>query len=236
MFRKVKVPMPSRQNLPVLPLEDVSGKYQRVVFDENGDSFRTDFLSEEEKEDEINQLSYIQANNVYDEKIPETEAIAKTVTFNSQYRMPAQFAEGTASHSLSINGTVPFFESFNPDGIVTYSSSTGEFQLPPGYVYKLTAHMTARSEGENYAGVAYRWFIDGSFQGNAGSCRSYDKSGRAGDDYCDITMSDGVAFYINNTSQAVIAKVLVVDLMNDTTKTNGFSQVEIEIIRDLIND
>lgn len=230
-----KIPLPSRENTQVLPLEEVGDEYQRVVFDKDGNSYRTDFLSEEEKDQEINDLSSIQANIVYEERIPETESIAKTAVFNSQYLLPAQFAEGTAINALSLNGTVPFFESFNQDGIVTYSSSTGEFQLPPGYVYKLTAYITARSEDENYAGAACRWFIDGSYVGNAGACRSYDRSGQVGDDYCDITISDAIAFYINNTFQTVSAKILIVDLMNNTTKTNGFSQVEIEIIRNLVN-
>ena len=98
-----KSPLPSRENVQVLPLEEVSDDYQRVVFDKNGNSYRTDFLSEEEKEQEINDLSSIQANIVYEERIPETESIANTAVFNSQYLLPAQFAEGTAINALSLN-------------------------------------------------------------------------------------------------------------------------------------
>ena len=238
MFRTAKIPIPSRESLPKIDPEQLDDSYQRVVFDSEGNSFRSDFVSEDEK---IAEIANEQANLVYEERIPETESIANeqatSVVFNKQYKLPAQYSEGLTANSLTFNSAVRFNGgSFNPDSTVTYSSSTGEFSLPPGYAYKLKAQVTARSEAENYAGVEFTWYIDNVPVGNVGVCRSFDKSGQSGDDYCDITVVDGVAHYLNNGQSNVTAKVVVTNLMLNTVTTNGFSLAEIEIIKDLTND
>lgn len=252
-------PVPTRENYQVLPLDQVSSEYERVVFDKAGNSYRTDFLSEDQKEQEIDELSYIQANLVYEERIPETESIANTqanlvfdertpeiveianeAVLEAQLPLPALWSESSAA---SIIGD-PFndwdVERYNPDNIVTKISAT-TFELTPGYVYKISGMLTCQSTSEDFTGVEWRLrgtkssLTTGTItffpNGNTGILYQEDESGDAFQNYSITSSINSTHFMTADIGFVTRCNMDIVYKAPGTVLTHGDSKILFEVIK-----
>ena len=214
MVQKIdKSPMPSKQNFTKIAESDLDSTFERVVFNDKGINYLLSFEGEDENIRTI-------AKQVFDENTPRA----------------AQFTEGDTTQSVAV-GTVLTFPTqiYNPDSIVVYN--TGTFELSSGYLYKLSAEVSARAPDGVGVGIEYRWWIDNIKDGVKGASSSLDYDGIGNSDYADLQCSSAVVF-VETTSAAVNAQLIVEYVDNAlgkgvTSSTDGGSNVLIEVVKKL---
>jgi hypothetical protein len=239
-MKKVKIPLPSRENVQNIPLADVGENYQRIVFDDDGNSFKTDFLNAEEQEQLINDLSYAQANLVYEERIPEITEIVNQSVLDNQLPLPALWSESSSFHSLSSPFNNWNFERYNPDNIVTKISST-TFELTPGYIYKVSAMLTSQSDDNDVTGLVWRLLVNEqsptspavtfSPSGNLGILYQMDQSGSSSYNSSSSSSVESTHFVTVPLGYTTRCQVQIVYMSPGTSKTHGDSKILFEVVK-----
>lgn len=216
MVQKIfKSPLPSKQNFTRIQESDLDSTFERVVFNDKGVNYLLSFAGDDEN----------------------IRAIAQEVVDENKPPNPALFTEGSTTQAVSVGTRLLFnFEGYNPDNIVSYSN--GIFELNAGYLYKLSAQVSARSTEGVGVGIEYRWHVDGVPDGLQGGTSSFDYDKTFNNDYADLQNPEAVVYVATNNGVTVNAEVVVqyvddADGKGVTDRTDGLSSVQIEVIKKL---